>query len=59
MFKIGDKVCYDTEYFKGTKSELIAKYGTGQITSEEYNDPRARPRLRYVNIKWESVEKEC
>jgi hypothetical protein len=43
-FKIGDEVCYNPEYFEGTKSELIKEYGTGIITSEDYS--KSRQRLR-------------
>ena len=34
MFKIGDEVYFSQEYFVGSKSSLIKKYGTGIITSE-------------------------
>jgi len=54
VFKLGDKICFSSDYFEGTKSELIEKCGTGVVASEEYDDPHLRPffRLRHhLNLR--------
>jgi hypothetical protein len=71
-FKIGDKVCFNADFFEETKSELIEKFGIGIITSEEYDSPYlpskrisilrplslGAPHPHYINIKWNSHEEE-
>jgi len=62
MLKIGDKVCPNPDYFVGTQSELIERFGTDVVTSEDYSSlllpKRPRPHHHFINILWEDNPKE-